>query len=78
MSVEEAIADRGHSAQECRCAGLLHGRNLGGRGGARPSLEGEDPGENWFMLENLAEETWESLRLEGELNATLMFEHDRR
>ena len=57
VHVAEAMVDRGHSAPDCRCAGLLHGRNPGGRGGARPNMEGEDPGENWFQLENSTEET---------------------
>lgn len=57
MSMAEAMADRGHSTLNCRCIGILHGRNLGGRGGAHPSMEGEDLGENWFWLENLVEET---------------------
>lgn len=47
-------------------------------GSARPSMEGEDPGENWFRLENSVEETWALMRLEGELNDTLMFEHGGR
>ena len=47
-------------------------------GGTRPILEGEDPGENWFRLENYSEETRVLMRLEGELNATLMFEHGGR
>ena len=44
--VEPTMADRTHPVQECRCAGLIHGRNVGGRGGARPDLKGEDLGEN--------------------------------
>ena len=56
-SVAIDMEDRGHSVQECWCVGLLHGWDIGGRGGARPNLKGEDPGENWFRLENLAEET---------------------
>ena len=76
--VVEAMADRGHSAPECRCLGLLHGRSQGGRGGARPSIEGEDPCKNWFRMENLAEETQALMRLEGKLKATLLFEHGKR
>ena len=76
--VEIAMADRGHLGQECQCARLLHGQNIGGRGAARPNAEGEDPGENWFRLENSVEETRVLMRLEGELNATLMFKHGGR
>ena len=46
--VVEAMEDRGNSAPDCWCTGLLHGRSQGGRGGACPSMEGEDPGKNWF------------------------------
>jgi Zn finger protein HypA/HybF involved in hydrogenase expression len=46
--VELVMADITHPVQECRCAGSAHGRNVVGRGGERPSLEGEDRGENWF------------------------------
>ena len=38
-------------------------------------MEGEDPSENWLRMENLVEETRALMRLEGELNATLLFEH---
>lgn len=77
MSVVEAMADRGNLASDCQCAGLLHGRNPWGRCGVPPSMEGEDPSENWFQLENSTEETRELMRLEGKLNATLLFEHGR-
>lgn len=73
--VELAMVDRGHLIQECRCARLLHGWNIRGRGGARPSSEGEDPDENWFCMENSSKETRALMHVEGELNATLLFEH---
>ena len=38
-------------------------------------MEGEDPGENWFWLENSTEETWALMRFGGKLNTTLLFEH---
>ena len=66
------MAERGHPVQECRCAGLLHGWNIGGRGGARPSPEGEDPRENWFHLENSLEKTRALMCLEGELCYSLV------
>lgn len=78
VSMEKAMADRRNSAPDCQCTRLLHGRNPGGRGGARPNMEGGDLGENWFQLENSIEETWVLMRLEGELNATLLFEHGGR
>lgn len=78
VSMAEAMSNIRHSAQECQCMRLLHGRNTGGRGGSQPSLEGEDLCENWFQLENSVEETQALMRLEGELNATLLFEHGGR
>ena len=75
MSVMVAMVDRGHSSQECQCARMLHRQNTRGRGGARSILKGEDLGDNWFWLENLAEKTSALIQLEGELNATLRFEH---
>ena len=54
---------------------MLHGQNIGGRGGARPSPKGDDPMENWFRMENSSGESQSLMRLEGELNATLLFEH---
>lgn len=45
-SMVEAMANRGHLAPDYRYARRLLGRSQGGRGGARPNMEGEDLGEN--------------------------------
>lgn len=73
--VVDAMVERGHLALDCRCIGRLLGRSHGGYGGSRTGAEGEDPGELLFRKEKFAEETRAVMRLEGELNATLMFEH---
>lgn len=70
-----AMAKRGHSTPDCKCVGHLVGWTQGGRGGSRTGAEGENPGERWFQQENFAEETKALMRLEGELNVTLLFEH---
>lgn len=57
VHVVEEMANRGNLTPDCQCAGMLHGRNLGGRGVAHPNMQGDDPGENWFRLENSMEET---------------------
>jgi hypothetical protein len=74
-SVDDAMADRGQSTPDCRCARCILGRSQGGQGGARPNMEGEDPVENGFRLENSVEETRSLMCVEGELNASLLFEH---
>ena len=58
--------------------GHTHGRNIGGSGVERPNIEGEDPGETWFRMENSTEEAPALTHLEGELSSTLLFEHGGR
>lgn len=55
-----------------------HGWNLGGRGGEQPDIEGEDPGETCFHMENSSKEARAFMCLEGELISTLLFEHGGR
>lgn len=64
-NVVEAMAEWGHLAPDYKCVEQILGRSQGGRGGIRPSVEGEDPGELWFRQENSVEETQALMRLEG-------------
>lgn len=82
-----AMAERILPTMECLQDGCTHGRNLGGRGVGRSSVDndainlngvgGEDPREKWFCLENSCEEVHALTRLEQELGSTLLFEHER-
>ena len=47
-------------------------------GGLKGDGGGCNPGETWFRHENSIKETRAFMRLEGELNATLLFEHGGR
>lgn len=55
-----------------------HGRTIGGSSVERPNIEGEDPVETWFRMENSTEEARALTHLEGELSCTLLFEHGGR
>lgn len=83
-----AMADRGPHGMEYRCKGHIRSWNPGDRGVVRldveseaanqNGVEGEDPGETWFCLENSTDEAHALTHLEGELSSTVLFEHGGR